>query len=64
MFDEDDNVTPCLYGWEYDTTDYDTTIPSEHNWVCDKIHYPTRCFTMGSFGAAAGTLVFGILADK
>lgn len=58
------NETECQFGWEYDTTDYENTIPSEFNWVCDKDHYATDCFTWGSIGSAIGTVIFGILADK
>lgn len=54
----------CQFGWEYDKTDYENTVPSEFNWVCDRDTYATDCFTWGSIGSAIGTVIFGILADK
>ncbi len=57
-------VSPCKHGWEYDTTDYDRTIPTDYNWVCERAEYSTHIFSLGALGAAVGQVVFGILADK
>ncbi|CAL8092584.1 unnamed protein product [Orchesella dallaii] len=54
----------CQFGWDFDKTDYESTIPSEYEWVCDNDFYATDCFTWGSFGSAIGTILFGIMADK
>ncbi|OXA51668.1 organic cation transporter protein [Folsomia candida] len=63
--DPDRNTTMmCNNGWTYDKTDYDSTIPSDFDWVCDKVGYATDTFTVGTLGSAIGTVVFGILADK
>jgi hypothetical protein len=57
-------VINCNNGWSYDKTDYDDTIPSAFNWVCDRVGYATDTFTVGTLGSAIGTVLFGILADK
>jgi len=64
MYDLNRNVTECQYGWEFDKKDYEKTIPSEFNWICDRVHYATDCFTWGNVGNTIGTIGFGILADK
>lgn len=58
------NVTSCQFGWIYDKTDYENTIPMEFNWVCDRDNYVTDCYTWGSVGGAVGTIIFGVMADK
>jgi len=54
----------CKYGWEFDKTDYESTIPSEFSWVCDRNHFATDVFTWTNVGSAVGTVIFGIAADK
>ncbi|XP_035709656.1 organic cation transporter 1 isoform X2 [Folsomia candida] len=53
----------CSFGWEYDRKDYDLTIPSQYNWVCDKSEWATWALTFGGLGNAVGTIVYGMLAD-
>jgi hypothetical protein len=54
----------CNFGWEYDKTDYESTIPSEFDWVCQRDHLATEVFTWTNVGSAVGTIIFGIFADK
>ena len=57
-------VVPCQYGWEYDRSDYEDTMPSQFNWVCDKGHYGTDALTIASAGNAFGAILLGPVADK
>lgn len=54
----------CKSGWSYDLKDYDHTIPSDFNWVCDKAQWATWCLTANAVGNAIGTVVLGQAADK
>lgn len=64
MFDQNNASVPCVYGWEYDKTYYESTIPSTFDWVCDKADYATGALSSGVAGSAVGTIAWGILADK
>jgi len=57
-------IIQCTNGWEYDTTEYESTMASEFNWVCENGDIPTTAFTVAALGNALGTIVFGHLADK
>ncbi|KAJ9573947.1 hypothetical protein L9F63_008689, partial [Diploptera punctata] len=57
------NITNCQHGWEYDTTWYSLTAPSQENWVCDKELYVTNAIFFTRVGEAVGSLVLGQLAD-
>jgi hypothetical protein len=54
----------CTNGYEYDKRDYEATIPSDFNWVCDKDHYATDALTFNAVGNCVGALIFGWGADK
>lgn len=63
----ENNITKSIVqctSWVYDKTDFDSTIPSEFNWVCDTAHYSTDALTATAVGNMIGTIVFGQLADK
>ncbi|OXA51603.1 organic cation transporter 1 [Folsomia candida] len=64
MYSEDSSIIKCPSGWEYDNTEYESTISSAYNWVCDSADNPTDAFTAQAFGNAVGTLVLGHLSDK
>jgi len=55
---------PCSGGWDYDRTDYDRTIPTEFNWVCEKSFYVTEIATAKIAGSAIGTILFGWAGDR
>lgn len=60
----DQGVEKCKSGWEFDKTDYLSTMPGDFGWVCDNAAIPTNSFTAGAIGNAVGTIVFGHFADK
>lgn len=64
MYDENRTRVACAYGWQYDLTDYDHTIPSDYDWVCGKGQYATWVLTANAVGNAIGTVVLGQAADK
>ncbi|XP_071441246.1 organic cation transporter protein-like [Hetaerina americana] len=59
----DVQIIECQYGWEYDTTWYKGTAPSDANWVCDKELYVTNCFAVARIGDVLGTMILGQLGD-
>ncbi|CAG7837136.1 unnamed protein product [Allacma fusca] len=63
MYDVNRSKVRCDQ-WDYDTTNYDATIPSEYNWVCDNAHYVADAHSAGTFGNVLGTIVLGTAADK
>jgi len=64
MFGYNGSRIACTRGWEYDLTDYSTTIPSQFDWVCERAEWATWALTVASVGNAVGTIVFGQVADK
>ena len=64
MYGPNMSITQCTNGWEYDKTDYELTIPSQYNWVCQREHYATDALTLNAVGNCVGALVFGWGADK
>ncbi|ODM93566.1 Organic cation transporter 1 [Orchesella cincta] len=64
MYGEDGEPEACKWGWEFDTTDYLSTLPGDFAWVCDNSAIPTNAFTASAIGNAVGTIVFGHFADK
>ncbi|XP_045478489.1 beta-alanine transporter isoform X2 [Harmonia axyridis] len=57
------SILGCQYGWEYDTTWFEKTLTSQHDWVCDKSSYVTDAFTFLTIGDVLGSFVFGQLGD-
>jgi len=64
MFNALGDKTPCTNGWQYDHSDFDSTIPSAYNWVCEKSGYATWSLTITAVGNAVGTVVLGAMADR
>lgn len=60
----DDDIIPCIHGYDYDKTWYKRTPVSEENWVCDRALYQTNAFTFHRIGEILGTFIFGQLGDK
>ncbi|KAJ9586840.1 hypothetical protein L9F63_019559 [Diploptera punctata] len=58
------NVTKCQYGWNYDRKDYDSTLVTELNLVCDDGWWPSTSTTFFYVGSLFGNVVFGWIADK
>ncbi|XP_043271399.1 organic cation transporter 1-like [Venturia canescens] len=57
-------ITKCRYGWEYDRRDYDSTLVTELDLVCDNSWLPSTSTTFFYVGSLFGNVVFGWIADK
>ncbi|XP_026666854.1 organic cation transporter 1-like [Ceratina calcarata] len=55
---------PCRHGWIYDTRDYDSTLVTELDLVCDNSWWPSTSTTFFYVGSLFGNVVFGWIADK
>lgn len=58
------DVRECSDGWEFDKTQFTTTVASSLGWVCDRGHYSHYTLSVGMAGNAVGTLLFPLAADK
>ncbi|XP_063870886.1 carcinine transporter-like isoform X2 [Scylla paramamosain] len=58
------HVDRCSDGWEFDTTQFTTTVASSLGWVCDRGHYSHHTLSVAMAGNAVGTLLFPLVADK
>ncbi|XP_015267424.1 PREDICTED: solute carrier family 22 member 20-like [Gekko japonicus] len=64
-----ENVTekhtqPCVGGWVYDTTVFESTIVSEWDLVCDLQTLRDVAQSIYMAGVLAGAIVFGVLSDR
>ncbi|KAM7363072.1 carcinine transporter-like isoform 2-T5 [Cochliomyia hominivorax] len=57
------NVTGCKNGWSYDQTWYESTIPTQENWVCAKDLYVTNVFVVGRVTEVVGSFLLGQMGD-
>ncbi|KAK9305048.1 hypothetical protein QLX08_003746 [Tetragonisca angustula] len=57
-------VTKCRHGWIYDNRDYDSTLVTELDLVCDNSWWPSTSTTFFYVGSLFGNVVFGWIADK
>ncbi|XP_037950003.1 beta-alanine transporter-like [Teleopsis dalmanni] len=57
------NVTVCQHGWSYDQTWYESTIPTQENWVCSKDLFVTNVFVVGRVTEVVGAFVLGQMGD-
>lgn len=64
VLSNDTKIVSCNDGWEYDKTDFESTIATQWNMVCDKSYYPSLILTMQKIGIFIGTPIFGFLSDK
>lgn len=53
----------CPYGYSYDKTWYERTIPTQENWVCDKDLYVTNTFVVSRVAEVIGSFVLGQMGD-
>ncbi|KAK3856059.1 hypothetical protein Pcinc_037584 [Petrolisthes cinctipes] len=59
------NVTQeCVNGWEYDQSQFTSTVATSFDWVCDKVHYSPLLLSTFMIGNTVGTFLLPILADK
>ncbi|XP_055328794.1 beta-alanine transporter-like [Paramacrobiotus metropolitanus] len=54
---------PCTNGWEYDRTDWESTIVTEWDLVCDKELYVTYAYTINGAGGLLAMFLLGYVAD-
>ncbi|KAF0294957.1 Solute carrier family 22 member 21 [Amphibalanus amphitrite] len=54
----------CLYGWEFDRSDFSETAPAAFLWVCDQFGQLTAIYSMHTVGNLLGSVVFGALSDR
>ncbi|XP_003427518.1 beta-alanine transporter [Nasonia vitripennis] len=57
-------IVQCKHGWNYDTRDYDSTLVTELDLVCDNSWWPSTSTTFFFVGSLFGNVVFGWIADK
>ncbi|CAH0722971.1 unnamed protein product, partial [Brenthis ino] len=58
-------IIPCQNGWDFLFEDIPySTIVNEREWICDRANLVPWAQTIAFFGAIAGGIVYGILADK
>ncbi|XP_037077485.1 carcinine transporter-like [Pollicipes pollicipes] len=57
-------TAPCRHGWEYDMTDYDETLTTKFDLVCEDAWQPNFCTTLFYTGSLFGNVLFGWVADK
>ncbi|KAG7213259.1 hypothetical protein KM043_002559 [Ampulex compressa] len=57
-------TSKCQYGWNYDRRDYDSTLVTELDLVCDNSWWPSTSTTFFYVGSLFGNVVFGWIADK
>lgn len=53
----------CLK-YTYNKTWYESTVPSENNWVCDKELKVANIFAYMRIGELIGSMIFGWFGDK
>lgn len=54
----------CTDGWEFDTTQFSTTVATTQGWVCERGHYSYYTLSTSMAGNAVGTFLLPLLADK
>ncbi|XP_058789832.1 organic cation transporter 1-like [Phymastichus coffea] len=57
-------IVQCKWGWNYDNRDYDSTLVTELDLVCDNSWWPSTSTTFFFVGSLFGNVVFGWIADK
>lgn len=57
-------VIKCTHGWNYDKKDYDSTLVTELDLVCDNSWWPSTSTTFFYVGSLFGNVMFGWIADR
>ncbi|KAH8382648.1 hypothetical protein KR009_004598 [Drosophila setifemur] len=62
--DKTNKSETCQNGWSYDKTWYESTIPTDHNWVCTKDLFVTNVFVVGRVTEVVGSFILGQMGDS
>ncbi|XP_077977325.1 organic cation transporter protein-like [Glandiceps talaboti] len=54
----------CDYGWEYDTSQYTSTVSHEFDLVCGRSYLTALANSCYMFGVMVGSILYGIVLDK
>ncbi|XP_070532070.1 organic cation transporter protein-like isoform X2 [Ptychodera flava] len=54
----------CDRGWEYDTSQYKSTVPQQFDLVCDREYLNALATSMYMVGFLIGSFVFGYILDR
>ncbi|XP_040838916.1 solute carrier family 22 member 7 [Ochotona curzoniae] len=58
------STVPCSQGWEYDRSEFSSTITTEWDLVCEQKDLSRAVSTFFFVGVLTGAVVFGYLADR
>ena len=58
------SVVPCQHGWQYDTSEFVSTLVTELDLVCDLQWWPSTSTALFYVGSLIGNIVFGQIADR
>ncbi|XP_071957175.1 organic cation transporter protein-like [Antedon mediterranea] len=56
-------ITKCKYGWTYDQSQYESTIVSEFDLVCEDSYKVSLAASSFLFGYFFGSIIFGAICD-
>ncbi|XP_070568568.1 organic cation transporter protein-like [Ptychodera flava] len=54
----------CDYGWEYDTSQYKSTVTQQFDLVCDRYYLNTLSMSIYMLGSLVGGPIYGFVMDK
>ncbi|XP_070568360.1 organic cation transporter protein-like [Ptychodera flava] len=55
---------PCDHGWEYDRSQYKSTVAQQFDLVCDRKYLISLSTSLFMLGTLVGSVVFGIFLDR
>lgn len=58
------NTKECTHGWEFDRSNFQETVPSALEWVCDQETFAHTAWSLVIAGRASGTFLLPLLADN
>jgi len=61
---KDWDLVPCAHGWIFDKSEYENTLVTELELVCDKAWMVSTSTSLFYVGSLVGNVLFGHIADK